>query len=156
MNPGKRFEQKFREAVERNGMTIRIADKLIPKGDHVISEQSEADFLVAQNGEIFLIECKATCAKSLPFEKVQEHQEDSLLEFSDQGEHTHGILAVEFYEKSTRYGSGNNCYLLPIEAWFGFKKITDRKSMPLSAFELLAKKCSYKNGGYMIDLEAAV
>lgn len=153
MNEGKRFEQKFRESLNQCGFILRIPDKLIMRGGHLFSEQTEADFIAVVGDETFLIECKAVGTKSLPYQNVKEHQERSLHEFDHAGKHSHGILAVEFYDKK-RYGGANNMFLMPIETWLAFKDEESRKSMPIAVFEERGVKCPYAKGKYVLDFGA--
>lgn len=153
MNEGKRFEQKFRESLSQCGFILRIPDKLIMRGGHLLSEQTEADFIAVVGDETYLIECKAVGAKSLPYKNVKEHQERSLHEFDHAGKHSHGILAVEFYDKK-RYGFANAMFLMPIEVWLAFKEETNRKSMPLKVFEERGVLCPYEKGKYQLDFGA--
>lgn len=153
MNEGKRFEQKFRESVKQCGFILRIPDKLTMRGGHLISEQTEADFVAVVGDETYLIECKATNRPRLEFYNVKEHQEQSLHEFDHAGKHSHGILAVEFYDKK-RYGFANAMFLMPIEVWLAFKEETNRKSMPLKVFEERGVLCPYEKGKYQLDFGA--
>lgn len=151
MNNGKRFEAKFRESAEAAGYCLRIPDKLVMRGGHLMSEETEADFVVVSGTETFLVECKSTHLASLPFDRVRGHQERSLVEFDAAGPHAHGVLAVEFYERGERYGVGCACYLMPIAEWAAFRAVTSRKSAPRSLFEGRAVACPYVRGLYSLD-----
>lgn len=151
MNPGKRFEKKFGDSVEGSGLVVRIPDKLIAKGNRIISEESEADFLVFFNDDSFMVECKAVNRNYLQFYNVKEHQEDSLSRFDSFSAKTHGILAVEFYDKAG-YRKPKRMFLLTIDEWMLYKESSGRKSMPIRDFEALGIECPYVKGKYVIDL----
>ena len=150
MNPGKRFEQKFRESIEPYAYVLRIPDNVYMCGNRLIGSESEADFLVVTGTDSFLVECKATNKKSLQFYNVKEHQETSLMEFDDIGERSHGFLAVEFYDKAG-YHKPHRMYLLPIVEWMRYKEESGRKSMPMSAFDELGVRLEYQKGLYAFE-----
>lgn len=150
MNPGKRFEQKFRESMEPHAFVLRIRDNVTFKNGHTFGEESEADFLVANSESSYLVECKATSKKSLEFYNVKEHQEESLLDFDGLGDLTHGFLAVEFYSKEG-YRKPHTMFLLPITEWMRFKGSSDRKSVPISYFREHGIEVPYKKGAYAFD-----
>lgn len=150
MNPGKRFEQKFRESVPDGTFIMRIADKVYTINGRTYSEESEADFLAANSEGAYLIECKATQETRLPYSKVLPHQEEALAKFDALGDHTHGLLAVEFYDKGG-YRGPKCMFLLPISRWFEFKRVVpSRSSMPMSAFEKLGRRIEYAKGRYLL------
>ena len=150
MNPGKRFEQKFRESMPPGAFVMRIPDKLYMLGGRLMSEESEGDFIVATGSDTFLIECKATNKKSLQFYNVKEHQELSLACFDGVGENTHGLLAVEFYDKDG-YRKPKRMFLMPIGEWLRFKAGTSRKSMPISEFERSGVEVPFVGSRYAVD-----
>lgn len=139
MNSGKRFERNFKRYAERTGaFVLRIPDRVNIRNGRVYSEQSEADFIVVADGGTYLVECKATSAKSLAFERVQEHQERYLSTFDNAADGAHGVLAVEFYEPDSY--RNRRTFLLPISAWMDYKANTQRKSMPMCEFEKHGKE----------------
>ena len=150
MNAGKRFEGKFRESMKSCAYVLRIPDNVYMRGSRLIGNESEADFLVVTGSDSYLVECKATSRKSLQFYNVKEHQEASLAEFDAVGEHSHGFLAVEFYDKAS-YAKPHRMYLVPIGEWMRYKTESGRKSMPMSAFDELGVKLEYRNGIYVFD-----
>ena len=147
---GKRFEKKFREAMEPHGFVLRIPNSVQPCGGRLVGSETEADFLVATGEDSYLVECKASNRPRLDFYNVKEHQEESLAEFDAMGPRCHGFLAVEFYDKET-YRRAHRMFLLPIRKWLGFKADSERKSMPVSAFEELGKELPYVGSGYVFD-----
>lgn len=149
-NPGKRFERKFRESVPEDAFIMRIPDKTYQMGGRTYSDESEADFFAADSMGAYLIECKATRNRSLAYSKVKEHQERALSKFDSLGDHTHGILAVEFYDKGG-YRNPKRMFLLPISRWFEFKRVVpSRSSMPIKAFEELGREIPYEKGRYAL------
>lgn len=151
MNPGKRFEEKFRKGAAAAGYVMRIPDKVFWNGRRVMSEESEADFLVFAETGTWMVECKASSQKRLAFDKVKEHQERSLAEFEWIGKSNHGLLAIEFY--GPNYRTDKRMFLLSVSKWLEFKRTTERSSMPLSEVERLGIECPHGRGGYEIDLE---
>lgn len=150
MNAGKRFEQKFRESIEPHAYVLRIPDNVYMRGNRLMGNESEADFLVVTGTDSYLVECKATNKPSLQFYNVKEHQEVSLMEFDDIGERSHGLLAVEFYDKAG-YHKPHRMFLLPISEWMRYKAEAGRKSMPVKAFEQLGVELTYEKGAYTFD-----
>lgn len=65
MNAGKRFEQKFRESIEPHAYVLRIPDNVYMRGNRLMGNESEADFLVVTGTDSYLVECKATNRPSL-------------------------------------------------------------------------------------------
>ena len=153
MKPGKRFEEKFRESAEACGMVVRIPDKVGFANGRAFSEESEADFFVFTAEGSFLVECKAVNRGFLQFYNVKEHQEKALLEFDSVSESTHGILAVEFYDKEG-YRKPKRMFMLPIDAWLRYKESSGRSSMTIDAFSKLGVECPYVGSRYLIDFGA--
>lgn len=149
MNPGKRFERKFAESMP--GWVMRIPDKMNVYNGVVIGEETEADYLAVSGDHAYLIECKAVNRPRLEYYNVKEHQERSLAEFDAQGDHMHGLLAVEFYDKGG-YRLPKRMFLLPIGEWLHFRAEAERSSMPIKAFEELGTECPYVKRRYEIDL----
>lgn len=147
MNPGKRFEEKFRLTMEPHAFVLRIPDSVYMQEGHIKSNETEADFIVVTKTDTYLVECKATAKKSLSYSNVKEHQEAALFDFDEVGEHTHGILAVEFYDHAG-YRRPHQMFLLPISEWLEFKALSDRKSMPISWFEERGVKLEYQGSAY--------
>lgn len=151
MNPGKRFENTFRKSVD--GFVMRIPDKVYLMGNRVMSDESEADFVVANEHGVFLVECKAVNRPRLDFYNVKEHQERSLVDFDGAGGFTGGLLAVEFYDPEG-YRKPRRMFLLSIRDWLAFKDGTERKSMPVSEFERVGRECPQTGSLYAVDFSA--
>lgn len=149
MKAGKRFEKKFRESVETFAFVLRLADSTSTWGSHA-SKETEADFMVTDGISSYLVECKATSGKSLPIRNVKDHQVHSLQVFDKLGEHTHGLLAVEFYDKEG-YRKPKRMFLLPVSEWVAFTEDATRSSMPISEFEKRGREIFYKGGKYQFE-----
>lgn len=150
MKPGKRFEEKFRRAMEGYGYVLRIPDSVRVAGGRIVSSETDADFMVAAPDGSYLVECKATNRPRLEFYNVKGHQEEALEGFDAIGGGCHGFLAVEFYDRRG-YRYPHRAFLLPISDWMGFRGSSGRKSMPLSAFEELGVEMPYARGAYLFD-----
>lgn len=147
---GKRFEQKFREAMEPYAYVLRIPDSVRFVGGRMVGEETDADFLVINGSGSYLVECKAVNRPRLDYGNVKPHQEAALSEFDAIGEHCHGFLAVEFYDRCG-YFKPHRMFLLPVSEWIDFKATSPRKSMPLSAFEERGHELYYDSGRYWFD-----
>lgn len=147
---GKRFEQKFREAMEPHAYVLRIPDNVHFVGGHMVSEETDADFIVVTGDDSYLVECKASNRPRLDYGNVKPHQEDALADFDAMGDRCHGMLAVEFYDKGG-YRMPHRMFLLPIAEWLRFKEESGRKSMPVAAFEEFGKELPYSGGAYKFD-----
>lgn len=148
--PGKRFEGKFRESLPEGVFSLRIPDARTFYGARAAMSESEADFVVATGTHTCLVECKAVNRPRLEFHNVKGHQERSLMEFDSLGPNTHGILAVEFYDKRG-YRNPKRMFLMPIAAWMRFREETDRASMPVSEFEASGLEVPYMGSRYAIE-----
>lgn len=150
MKAGKRFEAKFRLAMEPHAFVLRIPDSVRAVGGRLVGSETEADFLVVTGEGSYLVECKATNKPRLEFYNVKEHQEASLARFDAVGGRCHGLLAVEFYDKAG-YRKAHRMFLLPIMRWLDYKRVSKRRSMPLSEFEARGVELPYRRGGYVFD-----
>lgn len=147
VSTGKRLETKFRNAFSPYGYVLRIPDKVYFDKGCTYSEKTDADFLIATKDGVYLIECKATQNKSLPFNNIADHQIEALSKFDDIAPFTHGFLAVEFYHKDG-YRLPHRLFLLPIKVFNAYKAQTNRKSIPISFFEEYAQELKYVRGNY--------
>lgn len=149
MNPGKRFENKFRESL--GGITIRINDKVSVRNGFVVSKESEADFVCFQeSGNVYLVECKATSLKSFPFSKIEEHQENSLVDFENLHPYFHGLIALEFYDKRG-YRYPKRMFLVGIKDFLSYKLSCGRKSLPINDAEKIGTECFYCGSKYQVE-----
>lgn len=125
MNAGKRFEAKMRQSLSRiEGFSMRLHD-----GGNRVFERMPADFLyLAPSGRAFLIECKATSAKSIRHDRVT--QLDELLRFARTSDMTAALVAVNFYGPDVR--ADNRCILVPAHAFAAHAMRGGRSSLPIS------------------------
>lgn len=139
VNPGKRFEDKFKDSLDRKGYALRIQDKVfMGQNGRLLSKEGEGDFwFFSGTGDVFLIECKATGTRRFPFEKLT--QEESLLGFEQVAGNFHSLVALNFYGENVR--TDNRCFLIPIRDYMDYKLACGRKSMPLSAAEQVGTEC---------------
>lgn len=139
INPGKRFEEKFKESLDRKGYALRIQDKVfMGQNGRLLSKEGEGDFwYFAKSGDVYLIECKATGVPRFPFDKLT--QEQSLVDFEAVAESYHSLVALNFYGENIR--TDNRCFLIPIWDYLDYKLTCGRKSMPLSAAEQVGTEC---------------
>lgn len=148
MNPGKRFENKFRESL--GGITIRINDKVSVRNGFVVSKESEADFVCFQkSGNVYLVECKSVSRKSFPFDQIKDHQERSLIDFELLHPSFHGLIALEFYNKES-YRLPKRMFLIGIKDFLFYKTSCGRKSIPIKDAEAIGTECPYIGSRYDI------
>ena len=145
VNPGKRFERKFRESLRLlPGWHMRILD-----GGDRLHETMPADFwYFPKSGGALMVECKAVKGKSLPASRVT--QLDELVRFSRNSGTCRAVIAANFYGEDVRMD--NRCLLMDAET---FAAILDgkRKSVPIRAFEDLGIEAP-KIKGNIWDLSA--
>ena len=123
VNPGKRFEAKLASSLELAGLHVmRIPDKVYWTGKRLVSEETPADFLACwaprYDGELhqFLIEAKACSKHRLPYDKLQGHQHDALVDYDSLHENSHGIVAVNYYDHIS-ISRMDVCFMVPISVW---------------------------------------
>ena len=101
---------------------MRIPDKLYWTGKMIASEETPADFLChygdAPDGHLraVLVEAKACSRHRLNFDALKEHQRDALLDFEGMHPHSHGYVALNFYD-NVNIRRLNECYMVPISVW---------------------------------------
>lgn len=125
MNPGKRFEAKFRKSLSMlPGWHMRIHD-----GGRSTVERMPADFwYFPKSGGSYLIECKATRGKSIRHDRVT--QIDALLKFDSLNDQTASLVAVNFYGDDVR--RDNRCVIVPAPLFARHAAESGRSSLPLS------------------------
>lgn len=94
------------------------------------------------NGTSFMIECKATRNKSLPFTNFKRGQIQKLLDFN--GAYRHGIIAVNFYGEN--YRTKNDCYLIHVDDFVDYATTSKRKSIPESEVARIGVICPKASG----------
>lgn len=137
MSRGKAFESELKKSLEAAGcLAHRIKDSVIWNGRVMVGQETPADLYCFSNVSgtlsVSLIECKAVNGKSIPFDRVEQHQLDSLLAFESYDENCHGFVAVNFYDKEN-VRKFNVAYMINIRVWQEYAEHSDRKSLPLSS-----------------------
>ena len=131
MDSGKLFEKQFKQSCKCAGFwTQRITDNTYRTKYGVRSKSTPADFIIATNEQVWLVECKAVKGKSLPFNRLEEHQIKSLTEF-DKG-FRRGVIAINMYGDRRKF---NKLFLLDIVSYTNYIETCDRKSLPLAWLE---------------------
>lgn len=137
-NRGKVFETELRFSLEHVGMLVeRIPDAVYWTGNRIASRQTPSDFHAyksATNLECFMIEAKAVSGKSLPFNRLEEHQGKALRDFDNFHKNAHGYIAVNFYD-GHNIRKFNRCFMIPIDVWDEYESSNERKSLPLKSCE---------------------
>lgn len=136
---GKDFEGELAESMRAAGvLTHRIRDGYTIVGGHKVSQKNPCDFYAwkpTPRGVVCLaVEAKATSEASLPFDNVQPHQVESLLEFECAHPDMHGFLAVNFYS-SDGLRDGNRMFFVPIITYASYVSSSGRKSLPKGFLE---------------------
>lgn len=144
------FQKQFRDSCRAAGHFVhRIKDNVYATSRGMRSEKSPADFIVIGENpsHSYLVECKAVAGKSIPLDRLEKHQLDSLIEFDAISENTHGVVAVNMYDGNDCRGY-NRLFLVPIAEWVQFAERNDRKSIPLSYLEESGSvvECERKKG----------
>lgn len=139
MSRGKTFESELKKSLESAGcLAHRIKDSVIWNGKAMVGQETPADLYFFSNVSgrfsASLVECKAESGKSISFDRVKQHQRDSLLAFDEYDRDCHGFVAINFYDKDNPR-SFNVCYFVPIKTWVGLGESLDRKSLPISECE---------------------
>ena len=142
MNPGKRFEKRFRESLSLlPGWSVRLQD-----GGGIAKTQMPGDFLYLHGGEHWLIECKATALASLPFKNVADAQLAELSRFERKGEEFHALVAINFYDVDS-IRVKNDCVLVGTDEFLAFKNATTRKSIHQKDAVTMGWFCDKCKGG---------
>lgn len=147
VNPGKRFEKSFKASMDAVGYAMRIPDRcfLAPSG-RLLSEPSEGDFLFfAENGHTYLVECKATGQRRLPFDAVKPEQVAELERFDSVSDTCHGVVAINFYGANLR--EKNALYLVGIADFKRRKAESVRKSLSEEEAGKIGLRCERTKGG---------
>ena len=122
MYPEKKdFKQRLHESLKRlPGVSMRISDNG--------SERAMGDFLYWNlKGNSYLIKCRSTKQKSLPFAMLRDRELEDLRKFNELSYFNQGMIAIHF-ELDDR------CVLLTIGAYrmLQRKRIADHASIPES------------------------
>lgn len=136
---GKDFEAELSDSMRAAGvLTHRIRDGYIIVRGKKVSQKNPCDFYAwkpTQGGVVCLaVEAKATAEKSLPFDNVQPHQLEALLEFESAHPDMHGFLAVNFYS-ADGLRHGNRMFFVPVMTYASYAASSGRRSIPLKFIE---------------------
>lgn len=139
MSRGKAFESELKKSLEKAGcLAHRIKDSVIWNGKAMVGQETPADLYCFSNvsGRLSasLIECKAVNGKSIPFDRVKQHQLESLVAFESYDANCHGFVAINFYDKDN-VRKFNVAYMVNVSTWREYERGSDRKSLPLSDCE---------------------
>jgi penicillin-binding protein-related factor A (putative recombinase) len=136
-NRGKTFEQELRRSMTAVGLLVhRISDAVSWNGCQMVGAPTPGDFYAFGNSDglsASLVEAKAVNGKSLPFNRLEQHQFESLMLFDSFEEKTHGYVAINFYDADD-IRHFNKCFMVPIGLWAD-EMSGDRKSLPMSRCE---------------------
>jgi len=119
---GKTFERRVSNGLrETSGWWYRIPDyqHFFPRTLKPFRQmKAPADFLTVQYGHMYLIECKSTRSrKSFPFDRLESHQEESLLQASKH-DGLHSLVLMEIIGERNEM----RCWGLTIEQFQALKQ----------------------------------
>lgn len=138
---GSRFEALIERACERyrkDGVAIiyKNSEPLRPSGKFgkggVISayyqKKSVPDFTgVLKGGQAIMFEAKHVTGKpSMPFNRLQEHQEEYLIDFGNMGAKSFVLIGFDMAD----------FYMIPIDDYLNFKENNGKKSLNKSEIEM--------------------
>lgn len=125
VNPGKRFEGKFRKSLLLlPGASCRFED-----GGAVAKNRQLADFMYWDyDGNSFAFECKATKKPAFPMCDMGDGQMDGLLEWESMHESYHALVALNFYGENV--ARDNRCILVEARSLMRYLEYRGRKSVP--------------------------
>jgi len=138
---GSRFEALIERACDRyreDGMAViyKNSEPLKPrnklgKGGAVSAyyqKKSVPDFTgVLKGGRAIMIEAKhVTGSPSMPFSRLQEHQEQYLIDFEAMGARTYVLIGFDM----------TDFYMIPIDDYLNFKENNGKKSLNKSEIEM--------------------
>lgn len=129
---GKAFERELKDAYQRAGAApYRNPDAMYGQAASV---KSLPDLWVFwSGGSVSLVECKATKAKSIPFNRLATHQADHLAMFDSFGHAYEGAVAVLFYNGERGHSRLARAFYIPIGEWLRLDRESGRRSLTLDA-----------------------
>lgn len=132
INHGKRFEEDFRTSVPADVYYQRLKDDAMGfKGI-----QNECDYIVYNEGTLYLLELKSTKNKtSIPVSNITDYQLESLITRGQMDGIVAGFL-INFREVK-----GNPTYYIDAIELQNYLQKTQRKSIPLAYFEENCVQC---------------
>lgn len=138
----KEFEQEvlrgFRQ--RKRSWSAKFTDKMTvgPNGRMIRAKgtQSPPDMIHVSPGFNALVECKLVTIEpgkehlsSIMFNRLAEHQEKALRQFTKVSHHHHGFVAVAFYNAQLGHARMYRAWLLPIEFWVTARQTVGRASL---------------------------
>lgn len=154
MNPGKVFEQNFKNSCERyHILCIRLNDSstsFIMEKNAKFTPNNPCDFITNYKGTMIPIECKSTEYGSFSIQKEKEdtnkmiklHQINSLVQFS-LFEGVYPCFVFNFRAKKDDPEQEEDTYLMYIQDFSNFMASTDKKS--INRLDIV------QNGGIRVD-----
>ena len=139
MNKGKAFEKDFQEAAKNDELfVLRLHDTSLSWQHEKTSRfqpENPCDFLIYELPNLFAIECKSTCYKSLTIQRdikdktskmIKAHQINSLVNFAQQ----EGVFAGFLFNfRDDEDISNNVTYWLSIQNFSKFLCENDKQSI---------------------------
>ena len=124
MNAGKSFEADFKKSVPDNIYYLRLKDAggWSSAENTRFTPSNEADCILYDGSNMFLLEAKSHAGKSLPL-LASEKQIDSLIKAKDKGVVAGLIINMRDCEET---------YFMDIEDFTNFVETSERKSIPIS------------------------
>jgi hypothetical protein len=135
MSVGKRFEYQLRNAFRDKypeAFVERQTDRMYSGGASV---ESPPDLIINRSGASYLIECKATKGKSIPFSRLGNSQREYLARYDELDGAHHGLVACLFYNGQRGSGRVYRSWLVPIPYWVEYEVRYPRKSVAMKDIE---------------------
>lgn len=136
---GKAFERELAASMRAAGLLVhRIRDCVMYANGRSYGEKNPCDFYalapVGDSVVALAVEAKAVSGESIPFDRLQRHQLEALLEFDSISRSMGGYVAVNFYELGNLRGL-NRMFMVPVAFWAAKMASSDRKSLAMSECE---------------------
>lgn len=125
MNAGKSFEADFKKSVPDSIYYLRLKDGggWSSAENTRFTPSNEADCVIYDGINMFLLELKSHAGKSLPLSCIREKQIDSLIKAKEKGVVAGLIVNMRDCEET---------YFIDIEVFDSIVESSDRKSIPIS------------------------
>ncbi len=125
MNAGKSFEADFKKSVPESIYFLRLKDAAgwSSAENTRFTPSNEADCVLYDGSNMFLLELKSHAGKSLPLSCIREKQIDSLIKAKEKGVVAGLIVNMRDCEET---------YFMDIEDFKNFVETSERKSIPIS------------------------
>ena len=140
MSRGKSFERDIKQAFERAGyLAYRNHDAMIGKGKSSVPSLPDL-WAMHPSGDVLLIEAKVVKGKSLPFNRLADHQHAHLSKFDDHSLSFYGFVAAMYYGDNPRW---KRAFLIHIKNWEYSRRHIGRKSLPLEHAEKIGTELEW-------------